>query len=239
LLPAAKCGLASLSSGAHYNPALTLCILIRGKITPPLALAYWAVQFVAAFIGGGLATILEPGLPNESIGYPAVADGVSTSAALVGEIIITFCLCHTFLHVATTGAQDGNSYYGLAIGFSVFSGLVSTGGTSGGAFNPAVAMLSVIAGEVGDVWIHIVGPLLGGFLAGLTFLVTHPSEYLPSTLPLGFRQIFSSRAMVDAVNIRELLAPYIFEFIGTFLLCFTIASPPGVLKPFAEGGTRI
>ena len=98
------------------------------------------------------------------------------------------------LHVATSAVQEGNSYYGLAIGFTVLAGAVSVGGVSGGAFNPAVAMLSLVrltyssafsdgwlavllsmrAAILGGAWIHIAGPMGGGVLAGLLFRITHP-----------------------------------------------------------------
>ena len=126
--------------------------------------------------------------------HSAKGTGVTDAQALVAEAVFTFALCHTVLHVATSAVQEGNSYYGLAIGFTVLAGAVSVGGVSGGAFNPAVAMLSLVRltyssafsdgaltvvysmrdAVLGGAWIHIAGPMGGGLLAGLLFRITHP-----------------------------------------------------------------
>ena len=81
------------------------------------------------------------------IGYPARADDSKWYGALVAEIVITFALVHTILHVATSQAQvcttlvpqlkqrcdvQANNYFGLAIGFTVVSGAISVGPVSGG-----------------------------------------------------------------------------------------------------------
>ena len=141
-------------SGAHYNPAVTLAILVRGKIDLPAGLAYMVVQLLGGAAGGAAAILLEPswaaaaaqgigltwpGTPAEvAIGYAKLGDGVSVGSALLAEAVVTFALCHVVLHTATNADQDGNSYFGLAIGLVVLSGAISVGSISGGAFNPAV-----------------------------------------------------------------------------------------------------
>jgi aquaporin Z len=102
-----------------------------------------------------------------SIGTPALGSGVGS--AFLAEVVLTFALVHTVLCVATTTSQANNSYFGLAIGFTVLSSSISVGGISGGAFNPAVAMLPLLLDESAsrnDVWVWIIGPLVGGALAG-------------------------------------------------------------------------
>lgn len=230
-------------SGANYNPAVTLAIFVRGKLGFMEAILYMLTQLFGGFAGGCAALVLEPGwvagsssswwpqsASDVGIGYPAIGSGVSTYSAICAEAIVTFALCHTVLHVATNSVQDGNSYYGLAIGFIVLSGAVSVGGVSGGAFNPAVAMLSfarlvdaasLSAGPraelsrfaeamASSVWVHFAGPLAGGLLAGLLFRLTHPSQC-------------GDVSAVCRVP-RERLAPYVIEAVGTMLLCFTVAT---------------
>lgn len=119
-------------SGGQYNPAVALAIFLRGKMKPVELGAYIVSQIAGGFMGGAFAMICVPVIGCPSHG----ANGVGS--ALVGEIVTTFALCHVILHVATTSAQVNNSYYGLAIGFTVFSGAVGVGPFSGGAFNPAV-----------------------------------------------------------------------------------------------------
>ena len=172
-------------SGGHLNPAVTLAVFVRGKMTLFEFFAYWVAQFAAGFIGGGSAMVLhtpeDTWLNVGGIGYPTKASNVGDGSAFLAEAIITFALCHTVLHVATTTAQANNSYYGLAIGFTVLAGAIAVGGVSGGSFNPAVSMLAVMVGTHApnggeSIWIVIVGPLVGGLLAGLTFRITHPDE---------------------------------------------------------------
>ena len=82
------------------------------------------------------------------------------------------------LNVATAKATSGNSFYGLAIGFTVLTGAFAVGSISGGAFNPAVAIGASVMGliHLPSVWIHILGDLAGGLVAGLTFLYLNPDD---------------------------------------------------------------
>ncbi|MDH4132259.1 MAG: aquaporin, partial [Gemmatimonadota bacterium] len=98
-------------------------------------------------------------------------------AALLNEVLFTFALCLVVLNVATSKKTSGNSYYGLAIGFTVVVGAFAGGGVSGGAYNPAVGLgLNLVHGMVagagmGHAWLYLVGPLLGGALAATVFKV--------------------------------------------------------------------
>lgn len=104
-------------------------------------------QFAGACFGGLVAIVAING--DDPLGNPAVAPGTGVGAAFIAELVLTFALCHTVLNVATTTAQANNSYYGLAIGFTVLSGAISVGGISGGCFNPAVKMLTFLSAARG------------------------------------------------------------------------------------------
>ncbi len=87
------------------------------------------------------------------------------------------------LNVATAKGTMGNSFYGLAIGFTIFAMAASLGSISGGGFNPAVGagrnIADALTGKsdtIGNAWIYVVGPLLGGSLAGLTFNFLNPDD---------------------------------------------------------------
>ena len=160
-------------SGAHYNPAVTLAIYLRGKLKPTEILPYWGAQLA----GGLLAALVAAGLTGERL---VVEPGrnVDPMTALVVEIIFTFALVLVILNVATTRATQGNSYFGVAIGFTVVAGALAGGPISGGAFNPAVGIGPALAsllrgGSAGPVWIYILGPVIGGVLAMLTFRFQH------------------------------------------------------------------
>ena len=97
--------------------------------------------------------------------------------AVITELTYTFALASVVLHVATTKAQEGNSFFGLAIGFTVAAAAVAAGGVSGGAFNPAVGTaLPAVHGHGKDIWIYWVGPLVGAAIAGLLFRATNDED---------------------------------------------------------------
>ena len=161
-------------SGAHYNPAVTLGVLVRGRIGMTDAVTYWAVQFVA----GAVAALAAKLVVN-----PGHIDALSLSgraiwAALVAEALFTFALAYVVLNVATSKDHPVNSFYGLAIGFTVFAGAVAVGAISGAAFNPAVALGIMTFGLSAwkNIWIYLVAEAAGAALAGATFKVMNPSD---------------------------------------------------------------
>jgi aquaporin Z len=128
-------------SGAHYNPAVTLGVWIRGKCTGVEAAFYVVAPVIAAVA----ASIVVPILFGHTI--TAGATG-STAQVILAEFLGTFALVYTVLNVATAPATAGNSFYGLAIGFTVFVQAVAVGSVSGGAFNPAVAVGASLLGAL-------------------------------------------------------------------------------------------
>jgi len=160
-------------SGAHYNPAVTLGVMLRGKIESAEAIKYMAFQVVGALLAAAVSMFLLGG----STFAPAVGAGYSSMQALVAEILFTFALVLVVLNTATADTTAGNSYFGLAIGFTVMVGAFAAGGISGGAFNPAVGLGSIIVdammgeGSFGEVWIYLVGPFAGGALAATVFKI--------------------------------------------------------------------
>jgi aquaporin Z len=164
-------------SGAHYNPAVTLAVLLRGKFTSRDAVPYIIAQLLGAF----LAALVSYILTGETFS-PAPGGGFSVMAALLNEILFTFALALVVLNVATAKGTSGNPTYGLAIGFTVLVGVIAGGAISGGAYNPAVgigpAIVQALFGGAFNVsiWIHVVGPLIGGALAAFVFRVQNPDD---------------------------------------------------------------
>jgi aquaporin Z len=99
-------------------------------------------------------------------------------AALLAEFLFTFALCYVVLNVATAKATAGNSYYGLAIGFTVLTGAYAVGPISGGAFNPAVAVgISVMElSPWTDLWVFLVANFAGGAAAAGVFKLNNPTD---------------------------------------------------------------
>ncbi|MEM6803567.1 MAG: aquaporin [Bacteroidota bacterium] len=155
-------------SGAHYNPAVTLAVFIRRKIDLKEAGIYWLAQILAAFAAAPLVGMLV-----QDADYTFLiekAPSATLEQALAIEVLFTFVWALVVLHVSTAKGTEGNSFYGLAIGFAVMAGLFAGGPISGGAFNPVTALgPNVVNVEFSHLWIYILGPLLGGALAGFMF----------------------------------------------------------------------
>ncbi len=162
-------------SGAHYNPAVSLAVLLRGGMTARSMIGYWAAQVVGALVATG-AVVLLKGQRAPSAGTP------DPLHALVAETIFTFVLCWVVLSAATAEETSGNSYYGLAIGFTVAAGAFAVGPVSGGVFNPAVAVGVVAVGLIPltSIWIYLAAGVIAAMAAAAVFRVTHP---VPAALP--------------------------------------------------------
>jgi aquaporin Z len=161
-------------SGAHYNPAVTLAVLVRGRIGRSDAVAYWVAQVGAAVLAAVVVgVIVDPGQVR-----PPTWSGQTAVAAFVAEVLVTFALCYVVLNVATSKDHPNNSFYGLAIGFTVTSGAIAVGGISGGVFNPAVAVAGVLTNMVAGpaLWLYLVAQLVAGVAAGAVFRVLNPAD---------------------------------------------------------------
>jgi aquaporin Z len=120
-------------SGGHFNPAVTLAAYLRGRCDAKDVAPYWAAQFIAAAVAGLLINFLM------GARIEPVAEHALMKSCIV-EFLFTFALAWVVLNVATSKGTMGNSFYGLAIGFTVLVGAITVGGISGGAFNPAVGL---------------------------------------------------------------------------------------------------
>jgi aquaporin Z len=168
-------------SGAHYNPAVSFGLFLRRVIGAGTMVQYWAAQVVAGLLAFTLADLLTGR-------HPAIhpGDGVNAFAALAAEIVFTAALVLVVLNVAATKETAGNSYFGLAIGFTVAAGAFVVGPISGAAFNPAVGISATFSGAVfghdswSDLWIYIVGPLAGAAIGALV----HRLQARPGPVPV-------------------------------------------------------
>jgi aquaporin Z len=165
-------------SGAHYNPAVTLAILMRKKIEAKDAAMYMIFQVLGAALAA-VAVYLSHG----STFAPAPAAGYHYNLKpLMIEMLFTFALTSVVLNVATHSKTASNSFYGLAIGFTVLAAAFAGGPVSGGAYNPAVALGPILVDTImgghsmGNIWIYIVGPFAGSAIAALFFKYVNPQE---------------------------------------------------------------
>jgi aquaporin Z len=158
-------------SGGHFNPAVTTAVFIRGKMDVKDVIPYWIAQVAAAVVAAFTAMFLT----GKS---GAAAPIANVPAALLAEFLFTFALAYVVVNSATSKDTAGNSFYGLAIGFTVVVGAFAVGGISGGAFNPAVAVgigvMKLV--PISQIWIHILADLAGGFCAGTMFKMLNPDD---------------------------------------------------------------
>jgi aquaporin Z len=161
-------------SGGHYNPAVTMAALWRGRIGLADAVAYWIVQLVAGVVAGLVArAVVNPATVTAL--HPS---GHALAATAVVEFLFTFALCYVVLNVATSKDHPNNSYYGLAIGFTVVAGAFAVGAISGGAFNPAVTLGAAVMDMFAwpTLWVYLTAQTLGGLAAGISFLALNPHD---------------------------------------------------------------
>ena len=161
-------------SGAHYNPAVSIAMIIRGLLSVKEAIKYILSQLSGAILAvllinwlGG--TIME--IPHSETALPI--------QILIIEAIFTFALVLVILNVATNPKTEGNSYYGLAIGFTIMAAAYAGRGISGGVYNPAVGtgpiLVDAIMGDGGtlsNLWYYLVGPIVGAISAAYVYKLT-------------------------------------------------------------------
>ena len=158
-------------SGAHYNPAVTIAVWLRGRCATADVPFYLVAQILAAIAAAKLALLFK--------GCPVIAPmNPNVGHALVAEFIGTFALAYVVLNVATAKGTANNSFYGLAIGFTVVAMAFALGGISGGAFNPAVAVGITVMGlaKISNLWIYLVGNFAAAIVAALTFKFINPDD---------------------------------------------------------------
>jgi aquaporin Z len=158
-------------SGAHYNPAVTIAVFLRGRLPAAEVAPYMVAQLLGAAAAAGIVL------------YFTMAENVTPFfaqplAAFVAEFLFTFALAYVVLNVATAKATSGNSYFGLAIGFTVMAGAFAVGHVSGAAFNPAVAVGASILGLLpwSNLWLYLAADLLGGAAAAAVFKGLNPED---------------------------------------------------------------
>ena len=155
-------------SGAHYNPAVTVSIYLRGACEKDEVLPYIVSQVIAAV---SAAIVVESLLFPDALS-PEMAD-LGTDA-VVAELLFTFALAYVILNVATTESTSGNGYYGAAIALVVLAGAITVGNISLASFNPAVTSALIVSGKlaIADSWMHFVPQFVGAVMATYVYKFT-------------------------------------------------------------------
>jgi aquaporin Z len=156
-------------SGGHFNPAVTLAAYLRGRCDAKDVAPYWLSQFLAGFAAALLVNVL---LNGRITAEPPVHPTVNS---FIVEFLFTFALAWVVLNTATSKGTMGNSFYGLAIGFTVLVGAITVGGISGGAFNPAVGLGVFTMGmeSAHQFVVYLVSELSGAAVAAFAYRVVN------------------------------------------------------------------
>ncbi len=158
-------------SGAHYNPAVTISLWLRGRFKRQIVPFYLISQISA----GILAAVIIGFIKDKS---SVTVINSSMLPIFLAELVFTFALCFVILYVATCKKTKGNSYYGVAIGLTVIIGVYVVGSVSGGAFNPAVALGITVMGlsAAMKIWVYFAANFTGGIIAALVFKTLNPDD---------------------------------------------------------------
>jgi len=221
-------------SGGQLNPAVSLALLVRKKLSLFKMVYCWLAQFAGAAVAG----LVCYGVYDNDwklVGFPSIA--TTSKRSFVSEMVQSFALTTAVLNTATTDKQKDNSYYGIAIGFTVVSGALCTGAASGGAFNPAVGILAALHGNGKDFAVYVFGPLMGGLLSGLIFRLTNPDEMKSkNTFILAkLAEKFAVKTFTKNEYVIKTVSCLVMEGIGTFFLTYTIALTANYTDPARLG----
>lgn len=164
-------------SGAHFNPAVTIAVWVRGKCTPLDGVCYIVAQLLAGTAAAMLVVhvYFPPVGGNNQLLFK---DQDAIIIGMVSEFLFTFALAYVVLNSATSKDTSGNSFYGLAIGFTVLSGAIAVGAFSRGVFNPAVAtgirLMNIAPLE--DMWVYGAAQVTAALVAGIAFRLLNPDD---------------------------------------------------------------
>lgn len=165
-------------SGGHYNPAVSLAFWMRGKLGVTDLLWYVGCQKIGAFAAAGLFYVLAG-----KTFFPSPSSDILLWQAVLLESLFTFIFCSVILTVATSRKFATNDIYGIAIGLTLFTAILTVGPTTGGVFNPAIGVSTILFDLVAgagmglkNIVLYIVGPALGGAGAACVYKYLNPGE---------------------------------------------------------------
>lgn len=161
-------------SGGHFNPAVSLGVLIAKGIKPIEFVAYVVTQLVAATIAALALTVLYTTAIKDAtgLGTPAMSADHTAGQGLLIEGILTFFLVFVVMAVGVDPRGSFKIVAGLPIGFVVFFDILMGGPVSGAAMNPARWFgPALVSGNWDNAWLYIVGPLAGGAIAAIIYVV--------------------------------------------------------------------
>jgi aquaporin Z len=164
-------------SGAQVNPAVTIGLLVSGKLTPKEASLYILSQLAGAIIASVVVFSMFGSSMISSVTLPANGN---VQRALILEIVMTFTLTYVVLTTTTKRNMKIAPLAGVAIGFTLGLNVIFGGSITGGSLNPARSFgPALITGHLEYNWIYWIAPIIGGIIAAGVFKALHKDTDLP------------------------------------------------------------
>jgi aquaporin Z len=166
-------------SGCHINPAISIAMLVAGKLSLKDTAFYVVFQFVGAIIGAGILYAIAVGTPAFNIavnglgqnGYGAQSlAGYNLTSALIAEVVLTFIFLLVIFGSTSEAAPKG--FAGIAIGFTLVLIHLVAIPIDGTSVNPARSLgPALFAGTtaLSQLWLFIVAPIIGGVIAAVVW----------------------------------------------------------------------
>ncbi|MEI6844474.1 MAG: aquaporin [Actinomycetes bacterium] len=159
-------------SGAHFNPAVSLGMLVTSRIDGKTFLSYVVAQLAGASVAALILRYIFGWSTDagKSLGSAAVAAGLSPTKAMIAEAIGTLLLVAVIFGVAVDKRGTFNAVAGFPIGLMISLDILLMGPLTGATVNPARWFgPALVSGSWANSWVWIVGPLLGGAVAALSY----------------------------------------------------------------------
>jgi MIP family channel proteins len=169
-------------SGGHANPAVTVGILITGRIAPALAMMYIVAQLAGATVAAALCNVIFPteAVTAAMLGIPLPAAWATTGTVLTVEFVLTFLLMISVFGTAVDDRGKTVKIGGFGIGLTVAFDILAGGPITGASMNPARSFgPALVAGHWEWHWAYWVAPILGACAGALLYhhvLLDAPSE---------------------------------------------------------------
>ncbi len=153
------------TSGAHFNPAVTIAFAISGLFNPKQIIPFVVAQIVGALAASCTLHFLFP----ENISLGATIPAGSAAQSLVLEFILTFFLMLVILFTSQ-GSKEVGVMAGLAIGGTVLLEALFAGPICGASMNPVRSLApAIVSGNLTNVWIYLTAPIIGAAAATATW----------------------------------------------------------------------
>ena len=159
-------------SGAHFNPAVSQGMLVTRRIDGKTFLSYVVAQLAGASVAALILRYIFGWSTDagKSLGSAAVAAGLSPTKAMIAEAIGTLLLVAVIFGVAVDKRGTFNAVAGFPIGLMISLDILLMGPLTGATVNPARWFgPALVSGSWANSWVWIVGPLLGGAVAALSY----------------------------------------------------------------------